>query len=903
MVLTSREIRRCFINFFLQKDHTFVPSSSVVPANDPTLLFTNAGMNQFKNIFLGTETRPYCRAVNSQKCIRVSGKHNDLEEVGKDTYHHTFFEMLGNWSFGDYFKDEAIAWAWQLFTQVWKFDPGKLWVTVFAGDEKDGLPPDDEAEQLWLKNNHLAQEHVLRFGKKDNFWEMSEVGPCGPCSEIHIDLGPDRCDMADRPGHVCRINGACGRFIELWNLVFIQYHRDATGALHELPARHVDTGAGLERIVAVLQNKTSNYDTDLFTPLIEHIAQITDKTYTGRLGNQMDNAFRVISDHIRTLTFAITDGALPSNEGRGYVLRRILRRACRFGRVLDMHQPFIYKLVPTLVEVMGEVFPEINDRARHVGNVIEAEEETFIRTLDRGIEIFEADMAQLEKKKLAQLSGEKAFRLYDTYGFPLDLTQLMAQERAVTVDVAGFEELMEQQRDRARASQKNVIYEADTLSGQLPATDDSAKYLSDALTCKLLGYVQGDQYVTEGAVPADTKVALVLERTCAYAEAGGQTGDKGTISGNAGIFCFEDTRKIGPAVAHFGATQEKGLTVGTEVKIKIDAARNDTRKNHTATHLLQWALQEVLGSHAHQEGSSVGPDYLRFDFTHPQAMTAQEIAEVEELVRGKIAGACPVAAQVMPITEARKLGAMALFSEKYGAEVRVIAVGADSPDNVGAAFSREFCGGTHVSNTRDIGGFKIVREESVATGVRRITALTGRALNEMLHQRSRQMDELSVLLKTTPEGIIGRVAVLLEENKRLTRQLKKQAGADLKSAAQKLLDEAESIGESKIIIGQMPTGPVEAIRTQLDWLRKKAPSSVTVLAFATEEGKVLLFAAVTDDLIKGKGIKAGDIVKQIAPMVGGGGGGREQMAQAGGKNPDKINEALAEAGKFVRELF
>ncbi len=875
-------------------------SSSVVPLDDPTLLFTNAGMNQYKDIFLGSEKRDYSRAVNSQKCIRVSGKHNDLEEVGRDTYHHTFFEMLGNWSFGDYFKDEAIAWAWELFTEVWKFDPDRLWASVFGGDPADGINVDTEAEQFWLKNSSLPPERILRFGKKDNFWEMGKIGPCGPCSEIHYDLGPENCDKKGID-HDCCVNGDCGRFIELWNLVFIQYNRDETGQLKELPSKHVDTGAGLERIVAVLQNKPSNYDTDLFKPLLDKIAELTGKPYSAQIGNQIDNAFRVIADHVRMLTFSITDGALPSNDGRGYVLRRILRRATRFGQLLNMQEPFIYKLVPTLVEQMGKVYPELPDRAQHVANVIEAEEKSFIKTLERGITIFEADVREISEKKLSRLPGDKAFRLYDTYGFPLDLTQLMAEEKKLTVDIEGFEELMEQQRKRAQATQKNAIYQADTLSHQLPTTDDTQKYHTHTLNARLLGYTHEDQFINGGNVPKNTNVGLIFDRTCAYAEAGGQVGDNGTITYGSSSFAFEDTIKAGAAVIHFGSTDYDQIIIGSEMAININPARLDTQRNHTATHLLQWALQRVVGDHTHQEGSLVCAEYLRFDFTHPQALTAEQIERVENLVHQKIADAAPVTFKVMPTDEARELGAMALFSEKYGEHVRVLAIGSETPDQLEEAFSREFCGGTHVNNTSEIGGFKITREESVATGIRRITALTGRSLNEMFHLRNKQIDQLGQILKAAPERIINRVAALLDENKKLKKQLQKGTAADLKTTVEQLLEKAASIGSVKIIIGSLPTAPVDAIRTQIDWLRKKAPSSATVLACATEDNKVLLFAAVTDDLIKRESLKAGDIVKAIAPIVGGGGGGRPQMAQAGGKNPDKIDDALAAANDFINQ--
>ncbi len=893
-LLSSQEIRQGYIEFFAKKGHTYVASSPVVPQEDPTLLFTNAGMNQFKDIFLGSRTPDYRRAVNSQKCIRAGGKHNDLEEVGKDTYHHTFFEMLGNWSFGDYFKEEAISWAWELLTGVWGLPKERLYATYFEGDAAAGLEPDTEARDIWRR--FLPENQVLAGRFKDNFWEMGDTGPCGPCSEIHYD-GRGEAARKQIPGEKL-VNQSNPDVIEVWNLVFIQYNRDARG-LTPLPARHVDTGMGFERIVRILQGKTSNYDSDVFGPLFARIQQITGAgDYTGVLERQEDIAYRVLADHARTLTFAIADGALPSNEGRGYVLRRILRRAARYGLVLDVHEPFLYKLVPTIAESMGPIFPELAGRAQHAANVIEAEEISFDRTLERGMSIFAADVEELAGQKKGQISGEKAFRLYDTYGFPLDLTQLMAEERGLTVDVGRFQELMQEQRSRAQASQKNAVYEADSLAERLPETDDTQKYHTTTLAGRLLGYVREDQYITEGSVPAGVKVGLVLDRTCAYAESGGQVGDQGTISAGAVRFVFEDTQRIGAATVHFGRTEQNTLAVGMELNIAIDPAREDTQRNHTATHLLQWALQQVLGAHAHQEGSLVTTDYLRFDFTHPKALTAEQIHEVEKRVREQIAAAAPVSFRVMPTGEARKLGAMALFSEKYGDNVRVLAIGAAHHDTLEEAFSREFCGGTHVHNTRDIGSFKITREESVATGVRRIIAMTGRALNEMMYKHSEIVGELTALLKATPEQIGVRVAALIEDNKKLKKQMKKEGGASLKNSAEELLEQAEMAGGAKIIVGQLPAADADAVRSQIDWLRKKAQSAAIVLASATEEGKVLLFAAVTDDLI-GKGLKAGDIVKEIAPIVGGGGGGRPQMAQAGGKDVSKIPDALKAAKEII----
>ncbi len=897
-MLSSKEIRQGYIDFFTNKGHVFVPSGSVVPKDDPTLMFTNAGMNQFKDIFIGTRKIDDKRAVNSQKCIRVSGKHNDLEEVGRDTYHHTFFEMLGNWSFGDYFKSEAISWAWELFTEVWELDKNILWATVFGGDEKEGLEPDVEAEELWKANTDIDPSRILRCGKKDNFWEMGDVGPCGPCSEIHIDLGPDFCDMAGVQGHQCRVNGDCGRFIELWNLVFIQMNRDNDGKLTNLPDKHVDTGAGLERVTAVLQKKRSNYDTDLFMPIIDEISNLTGKKYTYQLGNDVDNAFRVIADHIRTLTFSITDGALPSNDGRGYILRRILRRAVRFGLLLDMHEPFLYKLVPTVVEVMGESYPEIKQRAGHVMNVVEAEESSFDKTLDRGMALFQADVADLQQADKTELPGDKAFRLHDTYGFPLDLTQLLAEEKGMTVDVGRYDELMAQQRKKAQDAQKNISYQADELGEKLPVCEDKKKYKKTKMEAKLLGYVDRSDYATEGAIPTDKQIGLVLDRTCAYAENGGQVGDSGVFIADNGVFAFEDAQKIGRAVVHFGKIDSGNLSIGSIVEILIDPAREDVKRNHTATHILQWALREVLGDHVHQEGSYVCRDHLRFDFTHPKAPGKEQLVEVEDLVRQKIDDPQRVSFETMDMEKAKKLGAMALFSEKYGESVQVVGVGANKDEDLDEAFSLELCGGTHVKNTGEIGSFMITREESVATGVRRVTAMTGKALNELLYERYEELEGISVLLKARPEETLERVAKLIDDNKKLSKQLKKGAAGDLKNISAKLLDNAKTIGDAKLIIGELPSATVDMLRQQIDWLRKKAPSSVIVLGSPTEDGKVLLFAAVTDNLVK-KGVKAGDIVKQIAPIVGGGGGGRPQMAQAGGKNPAKLTEALKAAQELT----
>jgi alanyl-tRNA synthetase len=907
-VFTAKEIRSSFIDFFKDKGHQFVPSAPVVPVGDETLLFTNAGMNQFKDIFVGLKRPTFARVANSQKCIRVSGKHNDLEEVGFDTYHHTFFEMLGNWSFGDYFKAEAIEWAWELLTDVYGMDPSRLWATVFAGDKKEGLPGDEEARSIWPKVTGIPAERVLGFGKKDNFWEMGDTGPCGPCSEIHIDLGPVACDKKDVLGHKCEVNGGCARFIELWNLVFIQFNRKSAVELDRLSANYVDTGAGLERIAAVLQNKASNYDTDLFMPIISTIAGETGHKYTSKLDSKTDSAIRVIADHIRSVGFAIADGVTPSNEGRGYVIRRILRRAARFGRVLGMHEPFIYKLVSVLAETMGEAFGEIKERAEFVATVIEAEEASFGRALDRGLEIF---ASAAKKAKDGIISGEDAFGLYDTYGFPLDLTELMARERNLKVDTETFEKLMEQQRQRARDAQK-ISEMTVNIGVRLPVTDDSPKFKTDSLATRINSWIRSGSRITgtmstqEGARDRDNvfgeTIGLILEETCFYAEAGGQVGDWGIIESGPDNFKVERTIKKGDCVIHWGKLGGS-MSSGQEVTATVDENRADSKKNHTATHLLQWALQQVLGESVRQQGSLVCPDYLRFDFTYPKALTGQQLKQVEHLVRERIAENIPVSCAVMAIEEAKKLGAMALFGEKYGGQVRVVAIGTEGGGKLKDAFSREFCGGTHVDNTGEIGGFKVTKEESISAGVRRITALTGEALTNYLMERSEIIDDLIEMLKVPSEQLTGRIQKLIDDNKELAKQLKNAAklgGTDIIAEANDLLDKAERVGDTAVIVGSVSAAGIEQVRAAIDSLKKKAKSAAIILGFAENDDKVTLLAGMTNDLIK-KGIKAGEVIKTIAPIIDGRGGGRSHMAQAGGKNPAKLNEALAKAAQIIKE--
>ena len=864
---TANEIRREFLEFFRSKGHTIVPSSSLIPWDDPTLIFTNAGMNQFKDVFLGTGTRPYKRAADSQKCIRVSGKHNDLEEVGHDTYHHTFFEMLGNWSFGDYYKREAIAWAWELLTGIWGLPKERLYATVHHTD--------DEAAALWTEVTDLPAERVLRFGDKENFWEMGETGPCGPCSEIHIDLGPERCDKAHVPGHRCGVNGGCARFIELWNLVFIQFNRRADGSLEELPAKHVDTGMGFERICAVLQGVGSNYDIDLFAHLIRAIEETTGRSYRAP---EKQVAIRVVADHLRALTFAIADGALPGNEGRGYVLRRILRRAARYGRKLGQEEPFIYRLVPALVEAMGEAYPEIAARAEHCAAVIKAEEESFGRTLDKGIALFEEIASRLFARGEKIVPGEEAFKLYDTYGFPLDLTQLMAAEKGLAVDTEGFECCLAGQRERARAASR--FGQAEITWRELVPEGKTA----------FVGYERTAERARLIAVgEAEDEYYLVFDRTPFYAEAGGQVADAGRLEAGGRSIEVKDVRRLGERIVHVVA-KEAGLPEAEEWRLVVDAKRRRmTAANHTATHLLHAALRRVLGEHAHQAGSLVAPERLRFDFTHFERVSPEELRAIERLVNAWIEEAIPVLTGEMAFDEAVKEGAIALFGEKYGERVRVVSIG---------GVSKELCGGTHLANTAQIRYFRIVSEGSVATGVRRIEAVTGEAALALVEKERAILDEAAAILKTDREALPARLAALLEELEGLRRTA---ARAEREAAGGRVEEiPLHSLPGGKYAAGRLDGFSMELLREAADRLRERMGSGVAVLAAVTE-GRPFFVVGVTRDLASR--VKAGELIKQIAAVAGGSGGGRPDFAQAGGKDAGKVDEALMKGVELVKEAL
>ena len=897
-MFTSKEIRQQFIDFFCKRyNHVFVPSSPVVPYNDPTLLFTNAGMNQFKPYFLGTEKPPYKRVVNTQKCIRAGGKHNDLDDVGKDTYHHTFFEMLGNWSFGDYFKREAITWAWELLTEVWRIDPLRLHVTVFEGDPENNIPRDEEAARYW-RDVGVPVHHIHYGGKKDNFWEMGDTGPCGPCTEIHFDR------TSDKSGSQL-VNTGTDLVIEIWNLVFIQFSRNEDQSLATLPENHVDTGMGFERICAVLQNKISNYDTDVFVPLFTAIQRITGAPpYTGCLTDHKDVAYRVVADHIRALTFALTDGAAIGNIGRDYVLRRILRRAERYGvQYLDTREPFLYKLVPIIVEQMGDVFPELRRNPEQVQVQIQDEEKAFLRTLHRGIKLFEQIAGETRRTGRDIISGEDAFKLHDTYGLFIDITQQMAAEKGLRVDVEGFENAMQQARTKAREASKK--YHMMTISGELPQTDDHYKYIAAPITAQIVGWLQDNRVNAQGIIPQGISLALLLDRTNFHAEQGGQVGDTGHIRSLHGdaTFRVEDTQRLGDTVLHIGYLQGGELRVGQEVELTYDLPRRQAiMRNHTATHLLNHALRKVLGAHVEQKGSLVDDTKTRFDFSHDKPLTLEQIRQIERHINEIIQADQPVIAVVKPLAAAREIpGIRAVFGEKYPDPVRVVLVGTHSPEHVTLDHSAEFCGGTHVAHTGQIGCFKILFQEAVAKGVRRITAVTGPAAFDLIQRRAFLLEDLAVQLQCRPEEVMVRIAGLQDQLKKLQEQLKKSSAHDLTSFVDKLLADAPLIGSTRLIIAQLPNDvPLDAVRAQIDRLRRKCPSALVVFGWIDSSGKVPLLAVVTPDLVA-KGMQASTLVKQLATIVGGGGGGKADFAQAGGKSPEKLPEALQLAEQLGRK--
>ncbi|HHN77419.1 MAG TPA: alanine--tRNA ligase [Phycisphaerales bacterium] len=939
----AADVRRSFIEFFEGKGHTHVPSSPTVPHDDPTLMFANAGMNQFKPAFLGNVPAGHPlaglkRATNTQKCIRAGGKHNDLEDVGRDTYHHTFFEMLGNWSFGDYFKAEAVDWAWELLTQVWGLDPDRLYATYFGGDEKLGLGPDTEARDLWLA--HLPAERVIASGVKDNFWEMGDTGPCGPCSEIHYDRIGGR--NAAR-----RVNADGEDVIEIWNLVFIQYDRQADGSLKPLPDKHIDTGMGLERIASILRGVESNYDTDLFTPIFAAIEQLTGaRGYRGKYGAEdpdgVDTAYRVIADHVRTLTFALTDGAVPGNEGRGYVLRRILRRAVRFGRQrLGAKTGFFSRLVPVVVEHMGEAFPELTRDPKRVIDLIHEEETSFGRTLDRGIRLFEE--AAASAGPAGRISGEDAFKLYDTYGFPLDLTVLMAEERGQEVDIAGFEAEMAAQKERSRAGAKTggeggLVLDAEAIAKlralHVRETDDSPKFSGKEVRATVRAIFNGSNF--DESIDADRgslrPFGVVFDRTNFYAEMGGQVADTGLVMlPGGGEFRVEDVRNFGGYILHIGRLKKGTVRVNEDATLMLDGPRRRAiASNHTATHLLNLALRRVLGEGADQKGSLVAEDRLRFDFSRSGAVDAERLGEAERIVRGLIEEDLPVHAEVVPLDEARKInGLRAVFGETYPDPVRVVSIGpavgdllADPGLDAWREYSVEFCGGTHLARTGEAGAFALVQEEAVAKGIRRVVAVTGPAavaahaaademerrieaaadlkgdaLKAEYRDISAQIDELTMpaARKAALRGMLGGLAEAIKQAE------KAEAGERAAEAARHasvLATSAEAAQEpyfvSTIEVGSDRAALQSAIKTIAGRVPRKA---VMLLSPDESAGKVAVMAVVPKE--HQNALKAGEWVREVTGVMGGKGGGKPDSAQGAGRDLGKVRDAVQAATRFA----
>jgi alanyl-tRNA synthetase len=876
-MITGREIRKSFLDYFVKQGHTVVKSSSLVPDKDPTLLFTNAGMVQFKNVFLGQERLPYARAASSQKCLRISGKHNDLEAVGRDTYHHTLFEMLGNWSFGDYYKAEAIEWAWELLTKEWDLPKDKLYATVYLND--------DDAEKLWFKISGLPRERVSRFGEKENFWEMGETGPCGPCSEIHLDRGPAACDMAGVAGHECRVNGDCARYIELWNLVFIQFNRGEDRSLSELPAKHVDTGMGLERITAVLQKVLSNYDIDTMRSLTATTEKLTGRKYGA--DPTADISFRVIDDHARAVSFLITDGVTPSNEGRGYVLRRLLRRAARHGRLIGLKEPFLHEVAKTVAAVMGDAYPELRTEEQRIREVIRIEEERFGETLDRGLVLLEEAMAKLKSEKMRTLAGDVAFRLYDTYGFPLDLTEDILRGENLDVDQAGFGKLMEAQRTRGRDARESVSMESKI---QLDRQVGFIGYDRLDGESSVIGIFAGGGSKTE-AVEGEV-IDLLTAETPFYGESGGQVGDRGTIKTARGdLIEILDTQHPTPQLtSHHGRVKKGRVQVGDKVVLNVDAKhRRNTALNHSATHILHSVLRRQLGQHVRQAGSLVTPDRLRFDFNHTGAIPDEKLARIEAEVNQHVREDAAVSIEELSYDDAIRRGALAFFGDKYGDRVRVVKIG---------DFSTELCGGTHIRASGEIGLFKLHFEGGVAAGVRRVEAYTGEGALDLIHNYEERLKEIGELVRGSTDDAVDKVKRLIDRQKELEREIEKLRGQFEKDRIPALLSKKQNVDGASLVVSQVDGVDGKQLRDIADQLKEKLGSGVVVLA-STGEANVNLVASVSKDLTKK--FHAGNIIKELAAMVGGGGGGRPDFAQAGGKEPAKLDAALKRAEELVRQ--
>ena len=877
--MKAKEVREEFLSFFRSKEHKIVPSAPMVIKNDPTLMFTNAGMNQFKDIFLGNQPATYKRIANSQKCLRVSGKHNDLEEVGLDTYHHTMFEMLGNWSFGDYFKKEAIEWAWEFLTGRLGIPQERIYATVFEGDSEEDVPRDDEAADYWKRCFASSDNHIIDGSKKDNFWEMGETGPCGPCSEIHVDIRSDE-ERAARPGHLL-VNTGHPQVIEIWNLVFIQYNRRAGGELQLLPERHVDTGMGFERLCMVIQNKKSNYDTDIFQPLISESAAVTGKPYGSR--PEWDIAHRVIADHLRTVAFSIADGQLPSNNKAGYVIRRILRRAVRYGYTsLEMSEPFIHKLLPALIESMGGHYPELTAQQEIITRVIFEEEQAFLKTLGKGLKMIERRVEALRNEGKSIYPGSDAFELFDTYGFPVDLTQLIMRENNMILDEEAFMRELNAQKERSRddaavtAGDWVVIHDVEnTLFTGYDRTEDSVR-------------IARYRKVSSRGKEA---VHLVFDRTPFYAESGGQTGDKGYIASENEKLVIGDTIKENNLIIHI--TGKVPANPSALYKAVVDAeARQDTANNHTATHLMHHALREVIGKHVEQKGSLVTPERLRFDFSHFTQVTPEQLAAVEQRVNEMIMK--NIVSEVhddTPIDEAMAMGAMALFGEKYSEKVRVVSFG----DSV------ELCGGTHVESTSRIGIFKITSEGAVAAGVRRIEAVTGRRALSYINEKLQMLGQITEMLRSTGNPAAN-ISKLMNENAALKNTVEKMRVAAAAAARSELAAGAVTAGSCRIYSGLLEETPAETLKNIAQQLRQSDEGSIIIIGSASE-GKASLAVALGDEAARSSHLNAVEIIKEIAPVINGGGGGHPSLATAGGKRPEGLREAVDKAVALVKKML
>ncbi len=862
--IEANDIRRRFLDFFNRRGHEVVASSPLVPANDPTLLFTNAGMVQFKEVFLGLEQRACARAVTAQRCVRAGGKHNDLENVGYTARHHTFFEMLGNFSFGDYFKEQAIHYAWEFLTGELAIPEEKLWVTVFHDDA--------DAEAIWLEQVGVDKDRFSRCGEKDNFWSMGDTGPCGPCSEIFYDYGAD---VPGGPPGSAEQDG--DRYVEIWNLVFMEFNRDAQGAMHPLPKPSVDTGLGLERTAALLQGVRNNYETDLFRPLIDAVQSLAGDSATDLVST------RVIADHIRSCAFLVADGVIPANEGRGYVLRRIIRRALRHGSKLGLNEPFFHKLVGPLDSIMGEACPELSRAREFVTNTLKQEEERFAETLEQGLKHLEAAVGALAS---GTIPGEVVFKLYDTYGFPVDLTADIARERSLKLDLEGFEECMEEQRQRAR--------EANRFAADISALPDLKSHATgfegyDALrvTGRVTALLQDNQVVER--IEEDQSGGVVLDQTPFYAESGGQIGDRGELVSETGVFTVEDTQKQGNAHVHLGRVSSGTLQTGQEVTAQVDSAtRINTVRNHSATHLLHAALREVLGEHVTQQGSLVAPDRLRFDFSHPEPVSEQQLLDIERLVNRKILENIDTEIRLMPLDEALKSGAMSLFGEKYDEQVRVLKIGGD--------FSVELCGGTHVARAGDIGLFKFIAETGIAAGIRRVEAVTGLGALALVEDEEAQLAELARLLKSDRNKLATRLEQVLENSRRLEKELEQVKGKMASRAGAELGEQAELVNGIHVLARNMDGADPKTLRDTVDQLKSKLGTAVIVLG-TVKGDKVSLVAGVTKDSTDR--VQAGELINFVAQQVGGKGGGRPDLAQAGGNDPSALQSALASVPAWV----